>query len=147
LKWVKSFTGPLSSATYTYAVTNFDGQVVYTNYTFNAAFAGDKDLDSDGDNQVNAEDLTPIYTAANIGLKVLRTKGLPPAVLVQWNGLRSVTNRLEFRDSLSVSNWTLLTNIVPPGPLSGPVTVRDPLLAAGTNSPTRIYRVTVFPPP
>jgi hypothetical protein len=146
LRWAKSFTGPFSSTPYTYVTTNLDGTVVSTDYVFNTALVSDIDLDSDGDGTVNGNDPTPIYTASNVGLKVLKTKGLPPQVLLQWNGLRGATNQLEYRTSLSSSNWIVLTNFVAPGPLTGPVTVRDFLPAPGTNAQQRIYRVSVFPP-
>jgi hypothetical protein len=146
LRWAKSFTGPFSSTPYTYITTNISGEITATDYVFNTALVSDLDLDSDGDGTVNSNDPTPIYTASSVGLQVLKTKGLPPQVLLQWNGLRGATNQLQYRTSLSSSNWIVLTNFVPPGPLTGPVTVRDFLPAPGTNAQQRIYRVSVFPP-
>jgi hypothetical protein len=147
LRWVKSFTGPLSSTNYTYATTNLDGETVYTTYVLNSALAQDRNLDSDRDGIVNRDDPTPVYTGSSVGLSVNRSKATPPRVAIQWNGLPGATNTVEFRNSLVTPGWTVLTNIVPPGPLTGPVTVFDLLPSASSNSVERIYRVSIMLPP
>jgi hypothetical protein len=147
LRWVKSFTGPLSSSTYTYTTTTLDGEPVYTTYILNSALAQDLNLDSDRDGTVNRNDPTPVYTGASIGLSVNRSKATPPRVTLQWNGFPGVTNRVEYRNSLTTPTWSVLTNVVPTGALTGPVTVFDLLPTVNSNAVERIYRVSVLLPP
>lgn len=147
LRWVKSFTGPLSSTNFTYTATNVDGTIISRTYTFNLALVTDQDLNSDGDNLVNAEDPTPIYTSESVGLRVAKTKVLPPQISITWNALRGVTNTVQYRTNLTLGNWTVLTNVVPPGPISGPFSIRDFLPTSGTGTVQRIYRVLVNTPP
>jgi len=148
IKWVKSFTGPRSSSTYTYFSTNVTGQVIATDYVFNAALVGDKDLDSDGDGIVNNQDPTPIYTPSSVGLKIVnpRRKGVPPQVSISWNALPGVTNRIEYRPDFTNSVWNVLTNIVPAAPASR-LTVSDLLPNASSNTVERIYRISITPSP
>jgi hypothetical protein len=147
LRWVKTFTGPLSSSSYTYSITNLEGEVISRTYTFNTAVASDKDRDDDRDGVVNSDDPTPIYTELSTGLKILTTKAQPPQVLIRWNALAGSTNRIEYRTSLSDPTWTVLTNLVPAGPFTGPLTVRDFISNVTTGSVQRVYRVVVVPPP
>jgi hypothetical protein len=133
----------LSSSTYTYYTTGVDGEVVATTYTFNTAVVSDRDLDSDRDGTVNGVDPTPIYTAASIGLQVLTTKAQPPQVLLRWNGLAGAVNTIQYCNTIADPGWTVLTNIIPAGPLSGPVTFRDTVPAGRAQ---RVYRIVVNVP-
>ena len=144
LRWVKSFTGPLSSTNFTYTITNLDGTVTSRIYTFNTALVTDKNLNSDGDSLVNGDDPTPIYTAESVGLKIATTRKLfPPQVSITWNALRGVTNTVLYRTNLTLGGWLVLTNVLPPGPFSGPFTAHDLLPAGATGAVERIYRVQV----
>ena len=144
LRWVKSFTGPLSSTNFTYTITNLDGTVTSRIYTFNTALVTDKNLNSDGDSLVNGDDPTPIYTAESVGLKIATSRKLfPPQVSITWNALRGVTNTVLYRTNLTLGGWLVLTNVLPPGPFSGPFTAHDLLPAGATGAVERIYRVQV----
>ena len=148
LRWVKSFTGPLSSTNFTYTVTNLDGTISSHRYTFNTALVTDLDLNSDGDNLVNGNDPTPIYTSESVGLQISTSrKLLPPRVSITWNALRGVTNTVQYRTNLAFGSWSVLTNVVPPGPYSGPFTAVDFLPTSSTGVVQRIYRVLVNTPP
>lgn len=146
LRWVSSFTGPNSSTNITYTTTNSDGSITENTYTLNTALATDKNIDSDGDGVVNGDDPTPVYTTESVGLRLSTTKAKPPQVLVRWNGLRFATNTVEYKSALTNATWTVLTNIVPPGPFSGPLSVADPFASASSNGVQRFYRVRVNVP-
>src|SRR5262249_13267336 len=70
LRWASGFAGPNSSTNIFYPAYN-------KTYTFNVALAQSKDLDSDADGIVNADDPTPIYTADDAALAVALIPGPP----------------------------------------------------------------------
>lgn len=133
LRWVKNFTGPLSSTNIVYP----SGRT----YTFNLALVTSKDLDSDGDGTVNANDATPIYTEESAVLRIALSKGNPPKALVSWDALAKSTNHIEYRVS-AVAPWQTLTNNIVIGPVNVPFTVQDPV--NGGNM--RTYRLRVETP-
>ena len=104
-------------------------------------------VSSDRDGTVNRDDPTPVYTGSSIGLSVNRSKATPPRVAIQWNGFPGVTNRVEYRNSVTSPAWSVLTNVVPTGALTGPVTIFDLLPTVSSNAVERIYRVSVLLPP
>lgn len=135
LRWVKDFTGPLSSTNITYPSGS--------NYTFNIALVTDQDLDSDGDGIVNANDPTPILVSENVTLSVGLTSIPVRAAALSWNAMGFSKNTIEYKLSPSTEQWLPLTNFVQ-GPFSWPVTVIDPL---STNGASRVYRLRVDPGP
>ena len=143
IRWVPEYAGPLSSTNLTYYFTN--GPTITTNiYTFNVARVTSKDLDSDGDGIVNAEDNTPVYVAANAFLAVSLGTGPRPAVRIDWNALAYSSNQVEFREaSTSAGPWRLLTNFLH-GPYTSPARAYDPLT---NNGAVRVYRLKVDPGP
>jgi hypothetical protein len=60
VQWISSFTGPLSTTNITCLCSNADGTFTATIYAMNIALATSKDLDTDGDNLVNAIDPDPL---------------------------------------------------------------------------------------
>lgn len=98
LRWVPGFHGPLSTTNIVVTYTNLYGQVFSRNYLMNIALASSKDLDSDGDCLVNAEDIDPLYpnngpcgpvpaplAGESLDLWIQRIQGmplLPPTALV-----------------------------------------------------------------
>jgi hypothetical protein len=135
LRWVPSFTGPLSSTNITYPSGN--------TYTFNIALVTSKDLDSDGDGTVNFDDPTPIYVAESAVLGVTLTAAPERSVELNWRALSYSSNFLEFKAATGTSDWQVLTNFHM-GPLTWPVTVQDPITS---NSASRVYRLRVDPGP
>jgi hypothetical protein len=88
--------------------------------------------------------VTPASIDLNVALAV--TPGTAPAVggaagntasaaVITWNTAPDATNYLYFKDSLSDTNWQILTNFVS-GPQGGTVTVSDPANVGG-----RFYQV------
>jgi hypothetical protein len=134
-RWVSSFTGPLSSTNITYPSGN--------TYTFNIALVTSKDLDSDGDGIVNADDPTPVYVAESAVLFVSLAAAPERCVELNWNALSYSSNYLEFKASGATSDWQVLTNFHM-GPYTWPVTIMDPIT---TNSASRVYRLRVDPGP
>ena len=135
-RWVSSFTGPLSSTNITYSSGS--------NYTFNVALVRSKDLDSNGNGIVNADDPEPIYVAENVGLSVTLASDPELKVNLNWNALAYSSNYLEFRTTAAAAtNWQILTNFHM-GPYTWPVTISDPVNRAGES---RVYRLRVDPGP
>jgi len=134
-RWVSGYTGPLSSTNITYPSGN--------TYTFNIALVTSKDLDSDGDGIVNADDPTPVYVAESAVLFISLAAAPGPSVELSWNALSYSSNFLEFKASANSADWQTLTNFHM-GPLTWPVTIMDPLT---TNSASRVYRLRVDPGP
>jgi hypothetical protein len=151
IQWVSEFTGPQSSTNLTYP----DGSV----HTFNAGLVRSKDLDSDGDGIVNADDCTPIpvpgvntagaqcpspspiapataksLSTDNIALSIALVSGGREVVL-NWNATANSANTVEFADSLAGGAWQSLTNFIN-GPVDARVTVKD-----AVGAPLRVYRV------
>lgn len=60
LQWVGDFAGPLSSTNIVNLCTNADSSVTSCSYVMNVALANSKDIDSDNDGLVNAEDPDPL---------------------------------------------------------------------------------------
>ncbi len=134
-RWVQSYTGPLSSTNITYPSSN--------TYTFNIALVTSKDLDSDGDGIVNADDPTPVYVAESAVLFVSLAAAPQRRVELSWNALSYSSNYLEFKASAGTNTWLTLTNFHM-GPYTWPVTVTDPV---ATNGSGRVYRLRVDPGP
>ena len=135
---VPDFTGPLSSTNIVYYFTN--GLVITSNtYTFNIALVTSKDIDSDGDGTVNADDSMPIYVPENAALSVSLAKLPARAAMLSWGALAYSSNYLEFKAASQTTGWQVLTNFLQ-GPYNGPVTVVDPVPATGAS---RVYRLRV----
>lgn len=134
-RWVSSHAGPLSSTNIAYPSGS--------NFTFNIALVQSKDLDSDGDGIVNADDETPIYVAESAVLSVSLAAAPDLRAVLSWNALAYSSNYLEFKASASDTNWQVLTNFHM-GPLTWPVWVDDPINPTGA---TRVYRLRVDPGP
>jgi hypothetical protein len=155
LRWVSSFAGPQSSTNITYP----NG----TTYTFNAGLVRSKDIDSDGDGVVNAEDCTPIPVAgfdttgaqcssvvkavgvrtkavvsalADFGL-VISLSESGPGSETEWNAAAGSANTLEYKTTLADGAWQPLTNFIH-GPVSARISVNDKVGAG-----QRVYRVRV----
>jgi len=155
IRWVRDFTGPQSST-----------QITYPNgvtYTFNSGLVRSKDLDSDGDGIVNADDCTPIIppgeesnpglwfgancpAAAVAAAKSVSTDNIALTitlgsngreVLLNWNAAANSANVVEFTDSIAGGAWQSLTNFIN-GPVEARATVKD-----AVNAPLRVYRVRV----
>ncbi len=135
LRWVRDFTGPLSSTNITYPSGN--------TYTFNIALVTDNDLDSDGDGLVNSQDPTPILVSESVVLSVSLAPAPLRAAALSWRALGYSSNFVEFKSAANAANWQPLTNFAQ-GPFSWPVTVMDPL---STNGVSRVYRLRVDPGP
>jgi hypothetical protein len=135
IRWVRDFTGPLSSTNITYPSGN--------TYTFNIALVTDRDIDSDGDGIVNADDPTPILVSESVVLSVSLATTPIRAAALSWNAMGYSSNFIEFKASASDPSWQLLTNFAQ-GPFTWPVTVMDPL---STNGASRVYRLRVDPGP
>ncbi len=132
LRWVRDFTGPLSSTNITYP----SGRT----YTFNLALAQSRDLDSDGDGIVNADDPTPFPEPNSVGLSIVMSKTAPHTVLLSWHAKAHSTSLLEYVSSPAGTNWQVLTNIIN-GPAPALLSAQDPSPA----STKRFYRVNVNP--
>ncbi len=130
LHWISGFTGPLSSTNITYP----DGRT----FTFNTALVTSRDLDSDGDGIVNADDPTPLPEPNSTGLQITMTKGYQ--VQLSWRAKAQSTSRVEYVSGPAANNWQVLTNIIN-GPTNGTLKALDSSPAAGK----RFYRVRVNP--
>jgi hypothetical protein len=139
LRWVSSYTGPLSSTNITYHTPPNAGNT----YTFNIALVTSNDLDSDGDGIVNADDDEPIYVAGSAALSVRLAGAAERSVELGWNALSYSSNFLEFKASAGSADWQVLTNFHM-GPLTWPVTILDPVT---TSNASRVYRLRVDPGP
>ena len=138
LRWVPDFVGPLSSTNLTYYFTN--GPVVTNQtYTFNIALVTSKDLDSDGDGIVNADDATPIYVPENAAFSVSLASYPLRAAMLSWSALAYSSNFVEFKPAANAAHWEVLTNFHQ-GPYTAPVNVMDLML---TNVGSRVYRLRV----
>jgi hypothetical protein len=136
LRWVQDYTGPLSSTNITYFFTN--GPTVTSNiYTFNIALVTSRDLDSDFDGIVNADDPTPIYVGQNAALAAALTWDPNPCVELGWSALAYSRNQVEYRSG-STGAWQTLTNFLH-GPRTSPVHITDPIPSDGV----RVYRLRV----
>jgi hypothetical protein len=135
LRWVRDFTGPLSSTNITYPSGN--------TYTFNIALVTDNDADSDGDGIVNSQDPTPILVSESVVLSVSLAPAPLRAAALSWSALGYSSNFVEFKSSANATYWQPLTNFAQ-GPFSWPVMVMDPLT---TNNASRVYRLRVDPGP
>jgi hypothetical protein len=133
-RWVPDFAGPRSSTNIFYASTG-------KTYTFNVALVRSKDLDSDGDLIVNADDPEPLYVPENAALTL--SLAAPPArtAILSWSALANSMNTVEFKASPNDASWQVLTNFVH-GPNTSPVSLLDPLPASGSS---RVYRLRVDP--
>lgn len=140
VRWVSGYTGPLSSTNITYYFTN--GLVVTSNtFTFNIALVTSKDLDSDGDGIVNADDDTPVYVAQSAVLTLTMAAAPERSVLLGWRALGYSSNSLEFKAATGDPAWQVLTNFVQ-GQRTEQVQVMDPI---PTNGGFRVYRLRVDP--
>ena len=155
IRWVRDYAGPQSGTNITYpnGVT----------YRFNAGMVRSKDLDSDGDGIVNADDCTPIIppgeeanpalwfgancpgsalaaakavTSDNVALTVALAAGGKEVVL-NWNAPANSANTVEFTEAIAGGAWQPLTNFIT-GPADARVTVKD-----SVDVPLRVYRVRV----
>ena len=135
IRWVRDYTGPLSSTNIIYPSGS--------NYTFNLALVSSPDIDSDGDGIPNSSDPTPIFVEESVALTVAmlhnEEKGYRKAVLT-WNSLAYATNFLEYKPALASPQWLTLTNFVSGG-ITQPVSILDDVPASGS----RLYRVRVQP--
>jgi len=137
LRWVKDFFGPLSYTNIMYP----SGQL----YPFNVAVVQSKDLDSDGDGIVNADDPTPFCECATdpgsclpgtCGLVISMSAALPHQVQLFWRAPARSTNRIDYIPMAGSTNWHVLTNIVN-GPTSAGLMIVDP----SPMSSNRFYRL------
>lgn len=133
-RWVPEFAGPRSSTNIFYEST---GQT----YTFNSALVRSKDLDSDGDGIVNADDPEPVYVPENAALTVALAAAPERGAVLRWSALAYSRNTLEFKASANEGAWQVLTNFTH-GPQTSPVSILDPLPATGAS---RVYRLRVDP--
>jgi hypothetical protein len=133
-RWVPDFAGPLSSTNITYPSGN--------TYTFNIALVTSKDLDSDGDGIVNADDPFPIYVAESAALSMTLTGASAKTAVLSWRALSYSSNFLEFKGASAEAPWQVLTNFHM-GPFTWPVSVLDPVPTNGS----RVYRLRVDPGP
>ncbi|HXG46172.1 MAG TPA: hypothetical protein VNO52_00985 [Methylomirabilota bacterium] len=139
IRWISDYTGPLSSTNLTYFFTN--GMTVTSNvYTFNIALVTSKDLDSDGDGLVNAEDPRPIPVPEDAMLSISLSPAAAPVVRLNWTAFPHTRSYLEFR-SVSGGAWQTLTQHQQ-GETAAPVMIVDPVLPG---QPNRIYRLRVEP--
>jgi hypothetical protein len=134
LRWVKDFAGPMSSTNITYP----SGRT----YTFNIALVQDKELDSDGDGSVNADDPTPIFTEDHIDLRVALTNAPSKRAVISWFALGHSTTEVQYKTSFD-SDWQTLS-VVNSGPAAERLSVTDPI---PDTTQQRFYRVLVNPPP
>ncbi|MDB6029670.1 MAG: hypothetical protein JWM16_8 [Verrucomicrobiales bacterium] len=135
LRWVRSFTGPLSSTNVVYP----SGEV----FTLNTALVTSKDIDSDCDGIVNADDPTPIYSADQALLSATRTATTNNvvAVALTWKAICGSTSWVEYKPSFTSANWLPLTQYINNTGVSTNYTYLD-----GVTNTFRIYRLRVNPP-
>jgi hypothetical protein len=142
LRWVRDFCGPLSSTNFTILFTNGVGTVTSNTFCYNTALVTSKDIDSDGDGIVNAEDDDPFNERGRMPiLSIDRNLTTPFLVSISWNAQAGATNILEYKSGMSLTNWQVLTNVVT-GPNSRRVTVSDLL----STEQQRSYRVRALLP-
>jgi hypothetical protein len=142
LRWVRDFCGPLSGTNFTILFTNGVGTVTSNTFCYNIALVTSKDIDSDGDGIVNAEDDDPFNERGQMPiLSIARNLATPSLISISWRAQAGATNILEYKPGMSLTNWQVLTNVVT-GPASRTVTVSDLL---STNQ-QRSYRVRALLP-
>lgn len=139
LRWIPAYAGHFSSANVIYP----DG----TTNTVNAALAASTSIDSDGDGTANANDPTPFFTSAQVGLTISATNSPVLAMVIRWNSVPGSTNCVYYMTNVSLGGKFTLTNFVSPSavpPAGGwPIvnTVLDPI----NPSQSRFYNVKVVP--
>ncbi len=133
-RWVSSYAGPRSSTNIFYASTG-------RTYTFNSALVRSKDLDSNGNGIVNANDPEPIYVPENATLSVSLAAAPVRRAILRWSALAYSVNTVEYKSTTSDTTWQVLTNFVH-GPQTSPVNIQDPLPSTGAS---RVYRLRVDP--
>jgi hypothetical protein len=131
IRWVKSFAGPLSSTNIVYP----SGKT----YTFNVALVTEKNLDSDCDGIVNANDPTPIYTGEQALLTAVHSSS--NKVTLGWTAICGAGTFLESKTSFSAPAWQTLTQFTNTGLVNSNVTYIDT-----TSNSFKIYRLRVNPP-
>lgn len=165
--WVPGFLGPLSTTNITCYCSNADGTITTNSYPMNLALASSKDIDSDADGIVNADDLDPLNLCACSGtllsweqiLELFGGPGQPPdpqtdrprllverdrekdQLILMWDGPAGLLNRLEYRSSLSTGTWQTVTNLAT-GPVGRRLSVRLPLPPEGQG----FYRLRLLAP-
>lgn len=117
LKWARSFAGPLSSTNLTLA----NGQT----FTVNRSVLSSATIDSDGDGLVNRLDPSPFdgvrITTAGV------TNAPVAATFITWNAAPQLDYTVEYKTSLSSTNWLSLTNVINLAKTNVVVRVFDPI--------------------
>jgi hypothetical protein len=137
LRWVTNFTGPLSTTNVFYRSLN-------RFVPLNIALVTSKDIDSDEDGTVNADDPEPVPVDGLVSLSIVLTPPPDPKARLSWLALANSMNYLEYNTGMDASAWKLLTNVVN-GPVKRRFTVED--AAPGVGDPSRIYRLRMTLPP
>lgn len=166
MQWVPGFLGPLSTTNISCYCSNADGTITTNSYPMNIALASSKDIDSDADGIVNADDLDPLARCVCSGtllslqqiIELFGGPGQPPGTQTQprlwverdrekdqliliWDGPAGMLNRLEYRAGLGSGAWQAVTNLAT-GPVSRRLSVRLPLPPEGQG----FYRLRVLSP-
>ncbi len=130
LNWVPSYAGAFSSTNMLYP----DG----TTNRLNLALVQACDLDSNCNGLGNCKDPAPLLVSEVSGFaaEIIQSTN----VVLSWYGAPLRTNYVEFKTSLTATNWQPLTNVFIPGAQCVPQQVVDVV----TNViPERFYRVRV----
>ena len=130
MNWVPAYAGAFSSTTKVYGGT--------TN-VLNLALTQSCDIDSNGNGIPNCSDPAPVLLPSQVELVAALNQGTN--VVLSWSGVPFQANYLEYKPSLTATNWQTFTNINVPGPNSVQLQVADPLRAS-----ERFYRVRVSAP-
>jgi hypothetical protein len=118
------------------------GTVTTNTYRFNIALASSTDIDSDGDGIVNGIDPEPIRVPECVCMMITTVTVPRRQAIISWNAYSGTTNTVEFRTSLTSTNWQVITNF-PTGPIDRVASVTNNLPATGQ----RYFRVRVNPTP
>jgi hypothetical protein len=167
MQWVPNFLGPLSVTNIFCYCSNADGTITTNSYPMNIALASSKDIDSDADGVVNADDLDPLDHCACSGtllslqqlIELFGGSGQPPGqptdrprlrvdrdrekdqLILFWDGPAGMLNRLEYCPSLGAGQWQTVTNLAT-GSVGRRLVVRLPLPPEGQG----FYRLRVLSP-
>ncbi len=132
LNWVPGYAGAFSSTNMLYP----DG----TTNLLNLALVQSCSLDSNCNGIPNCADPAPVLVPSQVNSLVNLTAALTQGtnVVLSWSGVPFRRNYLEFKPSLTATNWEPLTNVTVPGPECSQQQVVDP-----ANGGSGFYRLRV----
>ena len=132
MQWVPEYVGSNSSI----PIVLSDGTSIFVNRLLRESLT----IDSDGDGAANGIDPTPFDGVILSNVEVV--DGQQPQAYISWIAAGGTTYRVEYKNSLSESNWSYLQSVTNPSHSRQEIRVGD---TVGDSVNGRFYRVTYQP--